>query len=259
MKKILGFFSIISFIFFLFVGNAFADVMEPSLLEKTADLISNPFIAAIILAVGFTGILKEMMITEKKYIGGTVAFISFGSFFGIKLLSHQISPIDIALIILGVLLIIVEIFFIPGLGLPGIIGTIMAFIGIVRCSRSIDEALQLGCLVFLFVFAFTFALIKFMGVKLKIHGWSISSETEYTSDGSIEEEHPQPELTIDLIGITTTDLKPGGKAKFKVLEEEVISDVVAQKNAFIEINKKVQIVDNSGNRIVVKEIIEEEK
>ena len=259
MRKKIDFFSLILFVSILFTGYAFADVMEPSLLEKTADFISNPFIAAIILAFGFTGILKEMMITEKKYIGGTVAFISFGSFFGVKLLAHQINPIDIALIVLGVLLIIVEIFFIPGLGLPGIIGTIMAFIGIVRCSRSIDEALQLGCLVFLFVFAFTFALIKFMGVKLKIHGWSISSESDYTKDGSIEEEHPQPELTVDLIGITTTALKPGGKAKFKVFEEEVISDVVAQKNAFIEINKKVQIVDNSGNRIVVKEIVEEEK
>ena len=259
MKKLFGVFSILSFLFLLFSGNAFADVMEPPLFETMADFMSNPFIGALILAIGFTGIIKEMMITEKKYIGGTVAFISFGSFFGVKYLAHQINPIDIALIVLGVLLIIVEIFFIPGLGLPGVIGTIMAFIGIVRSSRNLDEALMLGCLVFLFVFAFTFALIKFMRVKLKMHGWSVSSETEYTTDGSIEEEHPQPELTVDLIGITTTDLKPGGKAKFKVNEEEVISDVVAQKNAFIDINKKVQIVDNSANRIVVKEIVEEEK
>ena len=119
-------------------------------------------------------------------------------------------------IILGILLVIIEIFFIPGLGLPGIIGTIMAFIGIVRNSNSIEDALILSCLVFVFVFAFTFAAIKYLGVKLKFTGWSVSSEPTYTKDGSLEEENSQPELSVGLCGTTTTDLKPSGKAKFLV-------------------------------------------
>ena len=69
MKRTFGFFSIVLFVSLLFFGYAFADVREPSLLEQTADFISKPFIAAFILAIGFTGLLKEMMIEEKKYIG----------------------------------------------------------------------------------------------------------------------------------------------------------------------------------------------
>lgn len=262
LKKTFGFFSIILFISLVFFGYAFADVREPSLLQQTSDFISNPFISALILAIGFTGLLKEMMIEEKKFIGGTIAFIALGSFFGIKFLAGSLDFLGLGLIILGLLLVIIEIFLIPGLGLPGIIGTIMLFIGILRfCNNNLEEALILSCLVFVFVFAFTFGVVKAMGTKLKINGWSISSEQTYTKDGSVEEENPQPELSVGLVGTTTTGLKPGGKAKFIVVgfDDEVTSDVVAEKNSFIDINKKVEIIDISANRIVVKEIIEGDK
>ena len=62
MKNLFKFLSLILFVFIFFSGFAFADVEEPSLLMKTADFISNPFIGALILAIGFTGLLKEMMI-----------------------------------------------------------------------------------------------------------------------------------------------------------------------------------------------------
>ena len=259
MTKLCRFFSFILFVFVLFSGYAFADVKDSSLLMKTADFISNPFIGAFILAIGITGLLKEMLIEEKKYIGGAVACLSLGFFFGVKYLTNQLDFIGLGLIVLGIILVIVEIFFIPGLGAPGIIGTIMIFIGILRfCDGNFQDALILGCLVFLFVLAFTFAITKYLGMTFKFKDWAIHSQPASSQEINMEEE-PLPDLSIGLKGVTTTFLRPAGKVKFDKFGEEVISDAVAEKNSFIEKDKNVEIIEISNNRVVVKEIILEDK
>lgn len=259
MKNLCKFLSLILFVFIFFSGFAFADVEEPSLLMKTADFISNPFIGALILAIGLTGLLKEMMIEEKKYVGGAVACVSLGFFFGVKYLANQLDFIGLGLIILGIILVIVEIFFIPGLGAPGIIGTIMIFIGILRfCDNNFQDALILGCLVFIFVFAFTFAITKYLGMTFRFKDGAIHSQPASSQEINMEQE-PLPDLSIGLKGVTTTFLRPAGKVKFDLFGQEVISDAVAEKNSFIEKDKNVEIIEISNNRVVVKEIIMEDK
>ena len=242
MKNLCKFLSLILFVFIFFSGFAFADVEEPSLLMKTADFISNPFIGALILAIGLTGLLKEMLIEEKKYIGGAVACVSLGFFFGVKFLANQLDFIGLGL-----------------MGRPMAKHLVKAGLDVLVSDLNPKPLAELVAgLVFIFVFAFTFAITKYLGMTFRFKDGAIHSQPASSQEINMEQE-PLPDLSIGLKGVTMTFLRPAGKVKFDLFGQEVISDAVAEKNSFIEKDKNVEIIEISNNRVVVKEIIMEDK
>ena len=147
-----------------------------------------------------------------------------------------------ALILLGIILILVEIFFVPGVGFVGVIGFLIIFLGIYLAydlSTNYGHiTLLVGALVSLGLGVLAFrenTWIK-LGVKTNLAGKSKSSSSETG-------------LAVGDQGKAVGRIAPIGKAKFGV-------DIVEVKafNNMIEPGAKLEIVKLEESSIIVKNI-----
>jgi len=146
------------------------------------------------------------------------------------------------LIAAGLLLLFVEIFFIPGFGLAGILGLLCLLGGIYMFSKEhgplYAALLFVGCvgvLVATFMLFFRSPASNLLILKDKLRGQNVE----------------KPALPLGQRGITLTPLYPTGKAAFVVEGGEKRLDVIAG-GEFIELGKDVRVTRIEGNRIFVE-------
>jgi membrane-bound ClpP family serine protease len=148
--------------------------------------------------------------------------------------------IVILLLLTAIGLILIEIFLIPGIGIPGVAG-----LGLM--AGSLVMAYSIGNTEGHFALGFTIiasALLMFLAFRSKT--WSRLSVTdEITSKVDAHTE----ELKIGDHGIAITRLNPIGNARFGETQFEVSS-----RGEFIEDHSSVEIITIEGNKIIVKPI-----
>jgi membrane-bound serine protease (ClpP class) len=107
------------------LGLADREVVEtsPSLAERLARVITGPVVASLLLTVGMLALVADLL---SGGIGvGVVAGLGLlGLFFWGHMLAGLTGWEDIALVVLGLALIAVEVFVIPGFGVAGILGLV---------------------------------------------------------------------------------------------------------------------------------------
>ena len=142
------------------------------------------------------------------------------------------------LIGIGLLLMLIEVFVIPGVGIAGIIGIIATIIGIV-IAFNVDSATGW------WVLGATSILSGILlWVSLRANTWdrfALHSEIEGKSSST-------PTLQSGDIGITVTRLNPIGKARF----EAGVFEVTAQ-NELIDDHTSIRVVSLSGQKIIVEQ------
>lgn len=146
----------------------------------------------------------------------------------------------LVLIGLGLFLMLIEVFIIPGVGIAGIAGIISTIIGIVL---AFNADLMQGW----FVLTGTVIISGLLLWKsLKSDTWD-----RFALHESVESTNRDvaPEVTIDEEGTTITRLNPIGKARFK----SGVYEVTAQ-NELIDEQVRVRVVSLSGNKIIVQTI-----
>lgn len=153
--------------------------------------------------------------------------------------------LSIGLIIFGFLLILVEIFLVPGFNIFGVIGFILIVTGIFFAYQDLPiiyaHAILIGSLIF---------TVLFVRVLVKSNAWKrIVLETKQTRQAGFESQNSKERDLLEKEGISLSILRPAGSA----LVEGKKYDVVTEGN-FIEKNTKIKIVKVDGNRIVVKTI-----
>jgi len=205
--------------------------------------------------IGLVGFFTEIK-TPGWGLPGTAAIIALALFFGSGYILDLATGFEILLFILGVVLIIAEIFFIPGFGIFGILGIIFVvgslFLGLIGDLPTVDGSIlsaaiiQLGA-TFVFTGIVIAILIKYlpkteMMNNLILHD-SIDAKVDYTS--SI----PDNSHLIGKEGISLTDLRPSGTAMFGGKRYDVVAD-----NEYINHNCKIKVMSVEGMRIVVAEI-----
>ncbi|MEX2598253.1 MAG: nodulation protein NfeD, partial [Dehalococcoidia bacterium] len=100
---------------------------SPGLAEGFVRFITNPVVASLLITLGFLGLLFELQ-SPGFGLGGAVGLFSLAAFFGGHLLAGLAGWEGVALVLLGVALLALEIFVVPGFGIAGILG-IGAFLG----------------------------------------------------------------------------------------------------------------------------------
>lgn len=158
----------------------------------------------------------------------------------------QISFIQGLVLIIGVILVIVEMFH-PGFGAPGITGSILIVLGIILISKTIEQALILIILI-----------LAILGIALSI---TLHSATKgRLSRSPFILKHSQQKETgyigindLDFFlgkeGITSTVLRPSGVADFDGVKIDVVSE-----GAFIPQDRRVKVIKVSSSSILVREI-----
>lgn len=214
--------------------------------EKLSQFLTNPIIMTILLFIGITGIVIELLVPGFGAPGiiGTLAFVLY--FFG-NYVAGFAGAETWLLFILGLVMLVLELF-VPSFGILGLLGSISLVAGVVRAAYSYTHALfSLGI-----AFAAATVVIIIVAVIFKERGiWNrFILKDSLTKDQGFVPVVEKLSL-IGLKGISVTPLRPSGTAM--IADERV--DVVTE-GSFIQANAPITVVKVEGGRIVVKEIKE---
>lgn len=239
-------------------GLAGAEIreFEVSDLERIARFIS--MLAPILMTIGMLALWIEFQ-TPGIGWGAMVGVICLGLFF----FGHHIAGLagqeEMLLFLLGLILLLVEIFALPGFGLIGITGIfLMMWSLLVSMAPSFSDGPLIPSLpdlktpirnmvTSMILSGIGMLLISRYVPKSRAASWLVLKES--TSRQSGYQSSDQRADLLGQVGQTVTPLRPGGAAMFG----EHRQDVMAQ-GEFIENGRPVKVVEVQGNRIVVEEV-----
>lgn len=213
--------------------------------EKIARFITQSTIREILLVIGFLGLLIEAT-TPGFGVPGTMGIVSLALFFGGHMIAGLGSWFYVALFIIGVILLLVEIFLIPGFGITGISGIILIFVSIFLTLGGGTRALySIGVVSAILLILFIILLILFPKLPIwKKLGLKERLETEkgYTAYTKMEE-------LVGKEGFVITTLRPSGTIEIDGKKYDAIS-----LGEFIEKNSKVKVIKIEGGKIIVEKL-----
>ncbi len=227
---------------------------EANWAERIVRFFSNPVVAPFLLSLGFLGLLTEIK-TPTFGLAGAAGLLALSLFFGSHLIIGLAGLEDILIFALGLGLIGVEVFLIPGFGIFGLLGGIgvmaglyLSMLGSLPTSPDFTRAgLVLSTTVVLIVVSAWVVIRTLPGSsRLARSGILLTDRTDR------ETGYESAESRVDLIGSlgkAITDLRPAGTALFG--EERI--DVVSESE-WITAGTPVKVVSAEGYRHVVRAV-----
>jgi membrane-bound serine protease (ClpP class) len=222
--------------------------------EAVVRFLNNPIITSILIMIGFFGLLAEIK-SPGWGVPGTAGLIALTLFFGTSYILQLASVIEILMFIIGVALILLEIFVIPGFGIAGISGIILIFaslfFSLVGGDPFLDFELVSRAIIQLSIslvlaLVFIFVLAKYLP-KTSIFNKFVLSVSEKSVDGFSS--HSFAEDLIGAEGIALTTLRPAGTAKINGRRVDVMTE-----SEYVEKGKKIKVLAVDGIRVLVKEV-----
>jgi len=234
--------------------NATITTVEIGWAEKFVRFLNNPVVSSILILLGTIGLYTEIK-TPGWGVAGFVGVFALVLFFGSSYILDLAAWYEIIIFVIGVSLLIVEIFVIPGFGIPGIIGVALMILGLFLSLINMEIAfdiellytalIQLGSSLSLSLLAM-FALYKFLPkthtFKTMVLETSIGSEEGYVSSENYS-------FLVGKEGICSTPLRPAGIA---VIDGKRM-DVVSQGD-FLEKDAAITVIAVEGSKIIVTKL-----
>ncbi len=226
--------------------------VTPNWAERIVRFLTNPAVAPMLLSLGFLGLMIEIR-TPTFGVAGAVGLGSLAAFFGAHHIVRLAGIEEILLVVVGAVLILAEVFVIPGFGIAGVLGTtallggtVLGMVGQFPSFDQVFNAVGLVSLSLILVGVSAWALIRhlpksrrFAGVFLRE---STSRETGYLSA-------PERDDLVGLEGVAATDLRPAGTA---IVGDERI-DVVTE-GPWIEADTPIRVTQAESYRHVVRAV-----
>lgn len=227
--------------------------LESNWAEDFIRFLNHPFITSILLMIALVGLFTEIK-TPGWGLPGTMAVISLALFFGSGYILELASIMEILLFIIGVGLLIVEIFIIPGFGIFGVLGILLIigslFLGLISDFPLVDwsmiqmATIQLALALVLSIVVIYF-LLRFLP-KTKI--WNnlvlqknIDEKSGYTAEQITKELYGKK-------GEALTDLRPSGMALIDGKRIDVVTN-----GEYLEKGTKIVVTFEEGSKVVVEE------
>lgn len=232
--------------------------MDQTWQESVLRFLSNPAVIIVLILMLLGGIYLEVQ-SPGLGVPGFVASLAAVLFFA----PHYIlgfATWEILVFFLGVLLILVEIFLVPGFGVPGITGvTLMllsllaSMVGNVGLSfpgiEHMAGPIWILAITLLLGIALAVSLARYIPQNRALSTLILSTTTESAGEKDMHQvEQPKPGYEGSE-GVALTSLRPAGT----VLIDEHRVDVVSEGD-YIEKGAKVQVVSHIGNRVTVRKI-----
>ena len=223
--------------------------------ENIISIFLNPIISSILILLIMGGLYFELQTPGVGFpiIASIIALILYLTPYYLNGVAENW---EIVLFFLGIILIIVEVFVIPGFGIFGVSGLIISISSLILIMLNNDmfdftfvvsrDIMNASLSVLISVFAFGI-LILFGGLKFtdsKAFKNISLDETQDTSMGYISNKYP--DSLVGKIGKAFTVLRPSGKI---IIDEEIYD--ATSLSGFIEKNSKVKVVNNEGGSLKV--------
>lgn len=232
---------------------------EPTKMDNLIGFLVSPAIQGILIMLIVGGIYFELQSPGIGFPLGA-AVVAAILYFAPLYLEGLAENWEMVIFVIGLILIILEIFVIPGFGVAGISGLILALTGLAlsmvdniifefefHAAEAIAAVLKSFLIVTVSVFL-SFILSLYLSKRAfssNAFSWIVLNSTQKKEEGFIGVESAQKEL-IGKIGIASTNLRPSGKVDIENETYDAKSEI-----GFIEKGQQVKVIDYRSGQIYV--------
>jgi membrane-bound serine protease (ClpP class) len=229
--------------------SATIEKVEPTSAEWLARWLTNPNVSVIIFTIGFWCLVIEFFIAGFGLFGW-LGILCLGLFFGGHLFAYLAGLETLILFLIGLILLLLEIFVIPGFGITGVSGILAISFSIILVFGGIYSALY--AIASIITYSMLFLLgVYFWGPKLSLFDRFVLKEDMTADQGFVAVEQNMYDHLTGLEGVAVSPCRPSGKVKIGDERYDVVSD-----GDFIEKGARVSVRKVEGTRIVVRQLSE---
>ena len=237
-------------------------VLKKNYTDQCVFVLNHPIVTFLLLAIGIIALVLELS-APGIGIGAVVSTACFGVFFWSAMLGGTAGSLELVLFFIGVVCILLEIFVIPGFGVPGIFGIFLVIASLFMAGQNViipqtkGEFWDVMAGLLSVLGAFLGAAVglgilsKHMGSfpilnRLMLEPPTPDDATSTLSpdaDGLIAK--PENFPAIGDWGIAESVLRPAGTVRFSNGVFDVVGDT------YIDPETEVRVISIEGNKIVV--------
>jgi membrane-bound serine protease (ClpP class) len=239
------------------VAGAEVVTAETNWAEGVVRFFSNPVVAPFLLTLGFLGLITEIK-TAGFGLAGAAGLLSLSLFFGSHLIVGLAGLEDLIIFGVGLVLVGVEVFLIPGFGFFGVLGGLgimaglyLSLMGSLPTSADFTRAGLILSTTVLLIAVTAWAMIRSLpgSSRLAKSGIFLLQRTDRAV--GYESARSRSDL-VGIVGMAITDLRPSGTGLFN--DERI--DVVSESEWITE-GTPIRIVSAEGYRHIVRPVGEE--
>jgi membrane-bound serine protease (ClpP class) len=219
--------------------------------EQLVRFLTHPILSSLLMTVGMLGIIVELR-TPGFGVPGALGITSLALFFWGHWLVRLAGWEEILLVLVGLVLLAVELFVIPGFGITGILGILgliagltLSLIGAGATAEIVIGAITRVAVSLLVALAASVVLLRFLpklpfGRQLILHT-GLGADTGYASAPESDRQW------LGMQGTAVSPLRPAGIADIDGKRVDVVS-----QGEWIDAGAPITVIRVDGNRIVVR-------
>ncbi len=220
--------------------------------EQVVRWLTHPYVASLLMSLGFLGLIFEIQ-SPGWGVGGTLGLICLGLFFGSHLLVKLADWTEVLLFLVGLILLLTDLFFVAGFGVLAIPGAVLMFAGMFLSLmgrpelwtwQSVGSGARPLLLALITTVVIACLMLKMLP-RTSAWNWLVLHEEERSEAGYIAT--GQHDALVGKEGVAFTPLRPSGTGLIDGRRVNVAAD-----GEFIEKDSPITVVEVEGNRIVVR-------
>lgn len=240
--------------------------IRPSWSEGLAFWLTSIYVRGFLMVIVMLGAYVEFH-TPGVGVPGLVALICLGIVIGAPYLTGLATVWEIALIAIGIALMVLELFVIPGFGFAGIAGIAVFLIGLlatfipdepgrvfpIYLPTLPDTVHAMKVAILTMAASMTASLVGIVLLGRFLPQTTLFSRiappNPTPSDVRVEDPY-HGAVRVGDIGVAEGPLHPSGKARFG----SVLADVVTQ-GEYLEAETRLEVIEQRGNRVIVRSVV----
>lgn len=229
-------------------GGARVERLEPSITERVGSWLANPLIVALLLVLGVGGLLLEFF-SPGFGVPGAIGILALALLGLTAVVATPAGPVDLALIVVGIVLLAVEALVIPGFGVAGVLGFGVLGYAVFRVfQESWLTVLGAGTVFGGVLLASLLWVLPYSRVASRFRLAARIGRSPDAAPAVPGRADERGDL-LGATGVALTDLRPAGVARFA--DERV--DVVTLGD-YISAGTDIAVVRVEGNRVTVRAV-----
>ncbi len=233
-------------------------LVEQTVPDRVVAVLTSAGLTSLLVIAGVLALFMEL--TSPGFgVPGTASIICFAVVFISNFMLGTVGSLELLLFLLGVVLLVIELFIIPGFGVTGISGILLIVVSLVLSRQAFilpevdwqwdifrdNLLIVLASLTASFILLFVMA--RFLPRVSLFRRGMVLTATQRKEEGFTVQSRNEQELLLGKKGIALTVLRPVGKAE---IDDRIV--VVETEGDFIPAGTPVEVVEINSNRIVVK-------
>jgi len=235
------------------ITNADIRTAEPNWAEELVRFLTHPIVSSVLIMVGIVGVVTEIR-TPGFGVPGAVGIASIALFFWGHWLVQLAGWEELLLVASGIVLLVLEVFVIPGFGIAGLLGILallsgfaLSLVGGGATGQAITRAgIQVTASMVLAIIA---ALLMLRIVPRLPFGRQLILQAGLPASEGYAAPPDADRTWLGAHGIAATTLRPAGVADLDGQRVDVVSD-----GEYIDPGEAIIVTRVDGNRIVVRRV-----